>query len=87
MVTTKKTVTEYTEKETRIETCQYIYAQLEHKFRNLLFQFNFDSHKERIICAVQDQERESANFFENSIAILTKYEERNKEIKWLTSSL
>lgn len=65
----------------------YIYAQLEHKFRNLLFQFNFDSHKERIICAVQDQERESANFFENSIAILTKYEERDKEMKWLTSSL
>lgn len=72
MVTKKKTVTEYTGKETRIETCQYIYAQLEHKFHNLLFQFNFDSHKERIICAVQDQERESANFFENSYCYTNK---------------
>ena len=78
MVTTKKRVTEYTEKEMRIETCQYIYAQLEHKFHNLLFQFNFDSHKERMIFAVQDQERESTNFFENSIAILIKYEEGDK---------
>ena len=74
MVTTKKTVTEYTEKEMRIETCQYIYAQFEHKIHNLLFQFNFDSHKERIIFAVQDQARESANCFENSIAILIKHE-------------
>ena len=35
MVTTKKTVTGYTEKEMRIETCQYIYAQFEHNCSSL----------------------------------------------------
>lgn len=79
MVTTKKTVTEYTEKETRIETCQYIYAQLEHKFIDYCSSLTLTPIKEDNMCCAGSR-RESANFLENSICYTNKiWRERQRD--------